>query len=98
MGRQMLSGAERAKVCLRYGIFPNTSWQHVPCYWCGDESGRVSWSMNQGARVGWASGWGMEFDHVVPLSLGGANTAENVVIACRRCNRSRCNRMGPPSC
>jgi len=95
MGNRSLSGAERAKVCLRYGVYPRTGWRNVPCYWCGSTAGRVAWSMNIGAKVGWASGWGVEFDHVIPLSKGGPNTAENSVLACRFCNRSRCNRDNP---
>lgn len=31
----------------------------------------------------------MEFDHVIPLSLGGQTTAENMVISCSFCNRSK---------
>lgn len=28
----------------------------------------------------------LHFDHVIPRSLGGANTAENVQLLCRSCN------------
>lgn len=28
----------------------------------------------------------LHFDHVIPRSLGGANTAENVQLLCRTCN------------
>lgn len=93
--QQQLSAGERAKVCARYGIKVNEGWQHVPCHWCGDASIRVAWSMTGKQTAGWATGWGAEFDHLIPLSKGGPNTAENVVIACRRCNRSRCNRDAP---
>lgn len=82
MGRQQqLSATERAKVCIRH--------------WCGDASIRVAWSMKGKQTAGWATGWGAEFDHLIPLSKGGPNTADNVVIACCRCNRSRCNRDSP---
>lgn len=95
MGRQQLSASERAKVCERYGIVANAGWQHVACHWCGDRSGRVAWSVTGKQKVGWSTGWGIEFDHLVPLSKGGPNTAENVVLSCRFCNRSRCNRDAP---
>jgi 5-methylcytosine-specific restriction endonuclease McrA len=31
----------------------------------------------------------LTMDHVIPLSRGGANTIENIVPACRACNRSK---------
>lgn len=32
-------------------------------------------------------------DHLIPLSRGGSNGAENIVIACRHCNQSKNNRL-----
>lgn len=32
-------------------------------------------------------------DHVVPLSLGGTNDETNLVVACKRCNCIKCDRM-----
>lgn len=43
------------------------------CYWCGDSVARS----------------GYHVDHVVPLSLGGSNGPENIVIACPPCNLSK---------
>lgn len=97
MGTQSLSGTERAKVCIRYGVYPNTGWRPVACYWCGGTDGKLAWSLTGKQTAGWSTGWDLEFDHLVPLSLGGANTAENTVLACRWCNRSRCNRLEPSS-
>jgi len=34
----------------------------------------------------------MEIDHVVPLSKGGQNNINNVVIACKECNMSKGNK------
>lgn len=31
----------------------------------------------------------LEFDHVVPIKHGGSNGIDNIVMACRKCNRSR---------
>lgn len=36
-----------------------------------------------------------EFDHVVPLSKGGAHSADNLVVACRKCNASKGARIAP---
>ncbi len=35
-------------------------------------------------------------DHVVPISRGGMDTGDNVVLACEDCNKLRGNRIGPP--
>lgn len=33
-----------------------------------------------------------EIDHIIPLSLGGSNTAENLAMSCARCNRNKGSR------
>lgn len=37
----------------------------------------------------------IELDHVIPLVLGGESTVDNLVVACLRCNRSKCHRQAP---
>lgn len=34
-----------------------------------------------------------EVDHILPHSLGGTDTIDNVRVICRRCNQSRGNKM-----
>jgi hypothetical protein len=34
----------------------------------------------------------MEYDHVIPYSLGGDNSVENIQLLCRRCNAAKSNR------
>ena len=36
-----------------------------------------------------------EVDHIIPHSLGGTDTAENLRVICRSCNQSRGNRPTP---
>lgn len=36
-----------------------------------------------------------EADHIIPHSLGGADTLDNLRIICRRCNQSRGNGLHP---
>lgn len=38
--------------------------------------------------------WGvLEVEHIIPLKAGGANTEENLWLACRPCNSSKSNRI-----
>ena len=34
----------------------------------------------------------MQYDHVIPYSLGGDNSVENIQLLCRRCNAAKSNR------
>ena len=36
----------------------------------------------------------MEFDHIIPLSKGGKTELKNLQILCRKCNRSKGNKIG----
>jgi len=38
----------------------------------------------------------LQFDHIVPYSLGGANTAENVELLCGDCNLGKRAKLIPP--
>lgn len=35
----------------------------------------------------------LEFDHIIPISLGGATSADNLQILCRACNQKKSNRI-----
>lgn len=35
-------------------------------------------------------------DHLIPLSRGGSNGTDNLVLACAPCNKARGNELGPP--
>jgi len=36
----------------------------------------------------------LEFDHIIPLSKGGANTYRNIQLLCEDCNRQKSNKIG----
>lgn len=50
------------------------------CYWCGDLM--LTDVSKSHPRL-------MTADHLIPRSLGGPDTRENIVAACRRCNCKR---------
>jgi 5-methylcytosine-specific restriction endonuclease McrA len=44
------------------------------------------WRRDQGTCVDCGSRDRLEFDHIIPVSRGGANTARNLELRCERCN------------
>jgi hypothetical protein len=54
-----------------------------------DEVKVFVWNRDGGRCVKCDSNQRLEFDHVIPLALGGANTARNLQLLCETCNRSK---------
>jgi 5-methylcytosine-specific restriction endonuclease McrA len=73
----------RRAVARRYGAEPGTTIL-VPCHYCGVL-----------AKIDWMAeypNWPVfyhELDHVMPEFHGGPSTADNIVLACQRCNRCK---------
>jgi len=47
-----------------------------------------------GRCVECGSGFDIQYDHVIPLALGGANTVQNLQILCASCNQSKGGTLG----
>jgi 5-methylcytosine-specific restriction endonuclease McrA len=47
------------------------------------------WQRDKGACVDCGSRERLEYDHIIPISEGGANTARNIELRCEVCNRSK---------
>ncbi|MEA2451048.1 MAG: hypothetical protein QOG63_2980 [Thermoleophilaceae bacterium] len=47
-----------------------------------------------GRCVGCGSGFDIQYDHVIPVAMGGATTAENLQILCADCNRRKGATLG----
>lgn len=74
--------AVRREVARRYGAQPGRT-IYVPCHYCGAND-RIWWE----GPLYWPT-FGHELDHVTPEVLGGRSTSDNLVLTCRRCNRSK---------
>src|SRR3990172_7745496 len=47
------------------------------------------WKRDGGKCLKCGSQEKLEFDHIIPLSKGGSNTARNIQLLCEKCNRSK---------
>lgn len=47
------------------------------------------WQRDQGRCVRCGSNLNLEFDHIIPVVMGGANTARNLQLLCEPCNRQK---------
>lgn len=54
-----------------------------------DEVRVFVWNRDGGRCVKCGANQRLEFDHIIPLALGGANTARNLQLLCETCNRSK---------
>ena len=80
--------AVRRSVAEKYGCTPGGE-AHADCYYCG-AAGGVHWhKLASGRPSGWVTFPGLELDHVHAEGDGGAASPGNIVLACRRCNRSK---------
>lgn len=52
------------------------------------------WNRDGGRCVRCGSQDRLEFDHIIPVSRGGANTARNIQLLCESCNRSKGSHIG----
>jgi len=62
----------------------STSREPIP-----DEVKIFVWRRDGGRCVKCGSRKNLEFDHIIPLSKGGSNTARNIRLLCEKCNREK---------
>jgi len=56
-----------------------------------DDMKLLVWQRDQGRCAKCGSNVELQFDHIIPVSLGGASTPENLQILCGTCNRAKSN-------
>jgi hypothetical protein len=47
------------------------------------------WQRDKGRCVKCGSNKNLEFDHIIPVKMGGSNTARNIQLLCEACNRAK---------
>jgi hypothetical protein len=75
-----------AKVKIREGTQRVTSGARAPI---PERVRHEVWRRDGGACVDCGSRERLEYDHIVPVSRGGANTARNIELRCEPCNRKK---------
>ena len=50
---------------------------------------REVWRRDEGKCVKCGSRSNLEYDHIIPVSRGGSNTARNIELLCKACNRAK---------
>lgn len=55
---------------------------------------REVWRRDRGRCVECETKELLEFDHIIPFSKGGSNTARNIQLLCEKCNRTKYNKIG----
>jgi len=89
MAKKAIPTSIRRAVALKYGCPPGKKIE-AACHYCG-RLGSICWHWLYTSQrpSAWVSFSDLELDHLHPEALGGPSTAENIVLACRRCNRSK---------
>ena len=78
----------RIGVARKYGCSPGGS-ADASCYYCGMPGKVTWWNGSNGKPSRWITLSDLEFDHFVSEHSGGSSEAENIVLACRCCNRGK---------
>ena len=68
--------------------YSSTKARHIP-----DEVKREVWDRDGGRCARCSAAEYLEFDHIIPHSRGGANSANNVQLLCRKCNLLKSDRI-----
>lgn len=88
MSKATIPASVRREVALSNGGVPGQV-VAAACRYCGAE-GEIHWfSLADGSPSAWVAFAHLELDHVVAESAGGPTDAENIVLACRSCNRRK---------
>ena len=87
-GKLQIPAEIRRKVATKYDAKPGET-SSASCYYCG-KPGRIYWPNTSRGKPGWWVAFSeLEIDHLEAESNGGKTEDENLVLACRSCNRKK---------
>jgi 5-methylcytosine-specific restriction endonuclease McrA len=78
----------RVGVAKKYGCKAGCE-ANAECYYCGMPGKIKWWTGSNGKPTRWITLSDLEFDHFISEHSGGDNSSENIVLACRSCNRGK---------
>lgn len=86
-GKLAIPMESRRGLATKYGCEPGGE-VFAECYCCKNK-GRIKWWQNcKGEPTHWVSFSDLEISHMVAEADGGGGTIDNLVLCCRKCNRS----------
>ena len=105
--KELFAHAEQKLLILEYADKERKKFEKLKNRFSGKESeeimyerARISeevriavWRRDQGKCARCGNRENLEYDHIVPVSKGGGNTARNIELLCQDCNRSKGNRV-----
>lgn len=80
---------ESARRLLDAGLLPTTHQERPLREALPSSVKREVWRRDEGRCVECGNKERLEFDHIIPLSRGGANTVRNIQLLCEACNRRK---------
>jgi 5-methylcytosine-specific restriction endonuclease McrA len=86
--KKAIPSESRLAVAKKYGCPPGGE-VDASCYYCGMPGKVKWWASPNGKPTRWVTLSDLEFDHFISEHSGGPNTGENLVLACRCCNRGK---------
>lgn len=85
--KRAIRESQRRELAIKSGGVPGET-TVSPCHYCG-APGFITWHrLFSGRPSAWVS-FSHEIDHVIPESRGGSGDVDNLVLACRTCNRKK---------
>lgn len=86
--KMQIPSRTRIEIAKRYGVEPGESGP-ATCVYCG-APGTIKWFLRSNGRPSaWVHFQYLELDHVLAEFHGGTSEPDNIVLACRTCNRRK---------
>lgn len=89
---KLVSSRHKKAFDAHFGVGPKTDNQKNDRYISSQVKNDV-WRRDRGRCSQCGSNEKLEYDHIIPFSKGGSNTARNIQLLCESCNRMKNNKI-----